>query len=309
VALIAAQLGGLSSLREVQTVWNAQASHHYHLASGSIRRSTLSDANRRRPRAIFADAFAIVSELAGCALPRGGAEVLRLTDATPIPLPSLHKWAAWNGRTHGMMAHLVYDPDGDRPVYLEITAATVNDVVAGRRQPIEAGATYVFDKAYADYAWWNRLHEAGCRFVTRPKSNVPLRLLSERAVSAQDRQEAAIESDGVVELASQQRARLPIALRRANRRPLPSALANRAVVPLDQAAPQNPHLPRPLRECCSPPDLCRHDRLPAAAHRRPRQPIGLARLALRRFGADPAVRTHPASRSRKTTAPPQTPLQ
>lgn len=86
--------------------------------------------------------------------------------------------------------------------------------VAGRHQPIEAGATYVFDKAYADYAWWNRLHEAGCRFVTRPKSNVPLRLLSERAVSAQDRQEAAIETDGVVELASQQRARLPIALRR-----------------------------------------------------------------------------------------------
>jgi predicted dehydrogenase len=30
------------------------------------------------------------------------------------------------------------------------SAATVNDVVAGRRQPIDPGATYVFDKAYLD---------------------------------------------------------------------------------------------------------------------------------------------------------------
>jgi IS4 transposase len=126
----------------------------------------------------------------------------------------LHKWADWNGRTRGLKTHVIYDPEGDRPVHLEITATTVNDVVAGRRQPIEPGATYVFDKAYADYAWWQRLHEAGCRFVTRPKNNVPLRVLSERPLSEDDCQTAAIESDSVVELASQQRLRLPIGLRR-----------------------------------------------------------------------------------------------
>ena len=42
VSLVFGQLGGLSSLREVETVWNAQAVHHYHLGSGPIRRSTLS---------------------------------------------------------------------------------------------------------------------------------------------------------------------------------------------------------------------------------------------------------------------------
>jgi IS4 transposase len=214
VTLIFGQLGGLSSLREVETVWNAQAMHHYHVGSGPIRRSTLSDANRRRPSAIFAEVFAEVSSMAAGALAREGQQVVRLIDATPIPLNSLHKWADWNGRTRGLKTHVIYDPEGDRPVHLEITAATVNDVVAGRRQPIEPGATYVFDKAYADYAWWQRLHAAGCRFVTRPKSNVPLRVLSERPVSEDDRQSAAIESDSVVELASQQRLRLPIGLRR-----------------------------------------------------------------------------------------------
>jgi IS4 transposase len=214
VTLIFGQLGGLSSLREVETVWNVQAVHHYHLGSGPIRRSTLSDANRRRPSAIFAEVFAALSAMAAGALAREGQHVVRLIDATPIPLSSLHKWAEWNGRTRGLKTHVTYDPEDDRPVHLEITAATVNDVVAGRRQPIEPGATYVFDKAYADYAWWQRLHEAGCRFVTRPKSNVPLRVLSARPVSEDDSQTAAIESDNVVELASQQRLRLPISLRR-----------------------------------------------------------------------------------------------
>ena len=86
-------------------------------------------------------------------------------------------------------------------------------MVAGRRQPIEPGATYVFDKAYVDYAWWRQLHDAGCGFVTRPKSNVPLRRLALRPVSEYDRQQAGIESDWIVDLASQQRARLPILLR------------------------------------------------------------------------------------------------
>src|ERR1700751_3091448 len=138
VTLICAQLGGLSSLREVQAVWNAQAVHHYHLGTGLIGRSTLSDANRRRPSAIFAETFAALSELADGALPRHGSEILRLIDATPIPLTSLHKWADWNGRTRGLKVHVVYDPDADRPVRLEITGATVNDVGAGPRQPSRA---------------------------------------------------------------------------------------------------------------------------------------------------------------------------
>jgi hypothetical protein len=35
VTLVFGQLGGLSSLREVETVWNVQAMHHYHLGSGT----------------------------------------------------------------------------------------------------------------------------------------------------------------------------------------------------------------------------------------------------------------------------------
>lgn len=44
--------------------------------------------------------------------------------------------------------------------------------------PIEAGATYVFDLAYYDYAWWASLDDQGCRIVTRFKSNTPLTVIA-----------------------------------------------------------------------------------------------------------------------------------
>jgi len=213
VALIFAQLGGISSLRELTAIWNVQAPVHYHLGTGPVSRSTLSDANQRRPSAIFAEIFMHLSGLASRTLRREGDAVMRLIDATPIPLTSLSRWARWNGRTRGLKAHVIYDPDTDRPVHLEITPSTVNDVLVGREQPIEPGATYVFDKAYVDYAWWHRLHGAGCIFVTRPKTNVKLTVIKGRRLS-QSAKQAGIVSDATVKLASQQRARLPIMLRR-----------------------------------------------------------------------------------------------
>src|SRR5271155_5600860 len=48
--------------------------------------------------------------------------------------------------------------------------------------PIEAGATYVFDLGYYDYGWWAMLDRAGCRIVTRLKSNTPFEIVEDRAV-------------------------------------------------------------------------------------------------------------------------------
>jgi putative transposase len=213
VMLLFAQLSGVSSLRELVELWNVQAPHHYHIGAGPVRRSTLADANCRRPSAIFAELFAHLSGAASGALRRQGGQVLRLIDATPVPLTSLHHWAGWNGRTRGLKAHVTYDPDADRPVHLAITAATVNDVVIARDQPLEPGAIYVFDKAYVDYRWWQRMHDARCLFVTRPKSNVPFAVLKERRLRPSDRA-AAILADATVRLASQQKSLLPVKLRR-----------------------------------------------------------------------------------------------
>ena len=214
VALIFAQLSGVASLRGLETVWNAHAHHHYHLGTGRLVRSTLSDANVRRPVAIFAETFAMLSGLADRALRREGGEMLRLMDATPIPLDQMVTWADWNGRTRGLKLHVVYDPRTDHPRRIEITPSTVNDVQVGKEVPIEAGATYVFDKAYCNYAWWTRLHKAGSFFVTRKKANATYKVKRWRKPRKTQGEGFKILSDAEVRLATQGHAKLGIPMRR-----------------------------------------------------------------------------------------------
>ena len=63
-----------------------------------------------------------------------------------------------------------------------VTASNVNDITVGKEMPIEPGATYVFDLGYYDYGWWATLHQAGCRIVTRLKTNTPFEVVEERPV-------------------------------------------------------------------------------------------------------------------------------
>src|SRR5258708_23115385 len=58
-----------------------------------------------------------------------------------------------------------------------VTPCNVNDITAAKAMPIEAGATYVFDLGYYACGWWAELDEAGCRIVTRLKSNTPFTLV------------------------------------------------------------------------------------------------------------------------------------
>ena len=68
----------------------------------------------------------------------------------------------------------------------------------GKAVPIEAGATYVFDKAYCNYAWWTRLHEAGSTFVTRRKTNAAYELVRWRALGKKKGDGFAIRDDATM---------------------------------------------------------------------------------------------------------------
>lgn len=61
MVLIYAQLSGATGLRGLEAGWNANSQHHYHLGSDLLRRSTLSDASRRRPVAVFAETFGLLT--------------------------------------------------------------------------------------------------------------------------------------------------------------------------------------------------------------------------------------------------------
>src|SRR5260370_83370 len=89
-------------------------------------------AHARRRLAIFSETFARLSGLADRLVRREGGEMLRLIDATPIPLGKVVEWAKRNGRIRGLKMHVVYDPVSDNPTFVDITDANVNDIEIGR---------------------------------------------------------------------------------------------------------------------------------------------------------------------------------
>jgi IS4 transposase len=214
VTLIFAQLSGSDSLRSVVAGFNANPQHHYHLGTGKLSRSTLSDANARRPVGIFAQTFAALSTMASRQLRSEGQEMVRLIDASPIPLGKVCNWAMWNGRIRGMKLHVVYDPKGDVPKCVEVTAANVNDVEIGRQVPIQAGTTYVFDKGYCRFDWWQKINDSKAFFVTRLKTRIRLRATKHRTIRKRKGDGFEILTDDEVKLTSKGDSRLPIPLRR-----------------------------------------------------------------------------------------------
>jgi putative transposase len=214
VSLIFAQFAAAGSLRGLEASFNANSQHHYHLGVGRLVRSTLADANKRRPVAVFADTFSMLAAQLDRAGRREGGAMLRLIDSTPIPLGKLCDWAKWNGRVRGLKAHIVYDPKADCPRLLDITHATVNDAQIGRTITIEAGATYVFDKGYCHYGWWRAIAEAGSFFVTRPKLRMRLEAVRTRPLEKADGDGFTVLDDAEVRFASKGDSKLPLRLRR-----------------------------------------------------------------------------------------------
>ena len=185
LALLYGQLSGASGLREIVTGLSSHAARLYHLGADPVRRSTFSDANTIRPARLFADFLETMMKQAHRGLRRKLAETTYLIDATSVRLNEHSAdWARFSTGVCGAKVHVIYDADADRPIYAAVSPANVNDITAAQQMPIEPGATYVFDLGYYDYAWWAQFDAAGCRIVTRFKSNTPLQVVKELKVVA-----------------------------------------------------------------------------------------------------------------------------
>lgn len=183
VALLYGQFSSARSLRELETGLNAQAASHYHLGIQTVRRSTLADANQRRPVAFFK---ALAEQLMTQVSRKMRGELRQLLyalDSTPIQLKGRgFDWtdAAATHRNHGLKVHLMIALPQHNPVYLNITDPNVNDVTDAKRMVLAPDATYVMDKGYCDYGWWYETDIMGSHFVTRFKRNAGLKVVEQR---------------------------------------------------------------------------------------------------------------------------------
>jgi hypothetical protein len=188
MALSFAQLTAHESLRDIEINLRVQRQHFYHLGfrCKTISRNTLANANRVRPWEVFAD---LAHHLIGMARPiyandatstdlksLMGATVYAL-DATPIDLClSLFSWAPLRTTKAAIKLHTLIDLRASIPSFIHISDGKMHDVkvldLLAKQGYIEAGAYYVMDKAYVDFARLHQLHTARAFFMTRVKSNM-----------------------------------------------------------------------------------------------------------------------------------------
>lgn len=182
-----AQLAQASSLRAIETGFNAQRNHLYHMGTHEVHRTTLAKANERRDPGVFADvARALMAHVGGRKLRGACDDLLYLLDSTCVTLKG-YLFDDWSAPTRvrsnqGLKLHVLYEANTAVPHWYSITAPNVNDVTEALRAPIVKGATYVFDKGYCNFNWWRDIDLAGARFVSRFKKNVSLEVLESRAV-------------------------------------------------------------------------------------------------------------------------------
>lgn len=98
VAMVYGQLVGAPSLRTLEAGFNSQHTHHDHLGTRTVRRSTLADANRTRNTAVFAGIARVLMGQAQRKLRREGEELLYLLDSTSLTLKGrgFDEWTAAN---------------------------------------------------------------------------------------------------------------------------------------------------------------------------------------------------------------------
>jgi hypothetical protein len=185
-AMVGAALGGLNGLRQsIAGLLPGRGPLHL-MGTQPPRRSTLADANRDRDPGLFFDLLMAMLPCLQRADRREMRDAVRLIDSTQVNLGlRMCKWVGLHRGEPTAKIHVVYDPRAGQPVYFALTPAKVSDIAAARRLlPIEAGATYVFDLGYYDFAFFAKLRDKNCTFVTRLKCNTQLREVENRAVTA-----------------------------------------------------------------------------------------------------------------------------
>ncbi|MFZ5994504.1 MAG: IS4 family transposase [Thermodesulfobacteriota bacterium] len=177
-----AQLTYRESLRDIEVCLRAQKNKLYHMGIRSaVSRNNLANANKVRDWRIYAD-FAhsliqtarklYVNDSFGLELEN----TVYALDATTIDLClSMFPWANFRKSKGAVKLHTLLDLRGSIPTFIHISDGNLHEVNTLDIVPLEAGAFYVMDRGYLDFARLYTIAQASAFFVIRAKSNLKCR--------------------------------------------------------------------------------------------------------------------------------------
>lgn len=178
VSMLYNSLFKCTSLREVCTGLQACSNKLRHLGlKNTPRRSTLSDANRKRTEQFFADVYEGIyrhyyKSLSDSRKNKSIESRLFIMDSTTIKLfTDVMKGAGskpLSGKQKGgAKAHVLLKSDEDIPQVIVLSAASKNDKLLSPQVQIPSGSILVFDMGYNSYKQFHRWTQQRINWVTR----------------------------------------------------------------------------------------------------------------------------------------------
>jgi len=180
------------SLREIEASMLAEVRKLYHVGIMTVpKRSTLSDANARRPEKFFERVYRNLYETNKSKLSsdsrRNGTESwikqLRIIDSTTITLFSnaIFKGVGRHPKTGkkkgGIKVHSVIHANEGVPCDVQFTSAATNDSFMLAPSHYEHDEIVALDRAYVNYAKFEELTDRNVVYVTKMKKNLNYEIL------------------------------------------------------------------------------------------------------------------------------------
>jgi hypothetical protein len=201
VSMLYAIIMRFDSLREIQTSMAAESRKLSHLGLTKIpRKSTISDANIRRPEKIFGEIYATLYDrykevLSSDSRNRGSTpswlRKLKIMDSTTITLFSnlVFKGVGRNPKRGkkkgGLKVHAIINGNEGIPCDVQFTSAATHDHFLLCPSKLNRDDIVALDRAYIDYAKFEEMTKRGIVYVTKMKRNLVFEILDD--VIYQDR--------------------------------------------------------------------------------------------------------------------------
>ena len=198
VVMLFGVLKHFDSLRELEIGMKAEAHKLSHLGIDYlVRRSTLAEANIRRPQEFFASVYAYLLEKYAKFLadsrppksykgqthePKDWEKLLYMMDSTTITLfdnilKGVGRHPKSGKKKGGMKVHTVMKYHVGVPMVVQLTSAAKHDHYLLKEVHLPKDSTLAMDRGYMDIAQFQRLTDEGVCYVTRMKKNLKYEVL------------------------------------------------------------------------------------------------------------------------------------
>lgn len=198
VVMLYAVIHRFDSLREITASLQADARKLSHLGICNISaRSTLSDANKRRSQAVFAEIYRdlyaryrslLSSDSRGESREPQWMKRLQIIDSTTITLFSnlIFKGVGRNPKRGkkkgGIKVHTVIHANEGIPSDIRFTSAATHDSFMLCPCTLAQGAIITMDRAYIDYAKFEQMTQRGITYVTKMKAGLNYEVLKDEII-------------------------------------------------------------------------------------------------------------------------------